>query len=432
MARSLLILARGQEDKPLSVTELEELCEEALIRCDLKGQKVLVIIPDSTRTAPMPRLFRVFHKALLGQVKRLDLLIALGTHPPMTEEEIGRHLGLTQQERGTKSKLKDIKIFNHHWDSPKELKLIGKISREEMERLSSGLLKEEVPITINRRIFNYDHLIILGPVFPHEVVGFSGGYKYFFPGISGPEMLHRSHWLGALITNPKINGVKWTPVREMIHYAASFVNIPTTLFALVMKRHEVHGLYVGDPIDAWEAAADLSAKVNIVWKDHPYVRVLSMAPAMYKDLWTAGKCMYKLEPVVKDGGKLIIYGPHIEEISYTHGKLIRNIGYHTRDYFLKQWERFKDIPGAILAHSTHVRGIGTYRKGEEWDRIEVILATNIPKEVCEEINLGYMNPAEIDPKDYAGKEDEGVLLVREAGEMLYRLSDGTVPDIDKL
>lgn len=425
-----MILAKGQEDRSLSPTELEGLCVEALGRCDLKGQKVLTIIPDATRTLPMPLLFKAFHESLSGQVKRLDLLIALGTHPPMAEEEMNRHLGITKEERGTK--FKGVGVFNHHWSSPKELKLIGKISQEEMGKLSGGLMREEVPITINRRIFNYDHVIILGPVFPHEVVGFSGGYKYFFPGISGPEVLHRSHWLGALITNPKINGRKWTPVREMIHRAASFVTIPTTLFALVMKRHEVHGLYVGDPIEAWGAAADLSAKVNIVWKDHPYHTVLSMAPAMYKDLWTAGKCMYKLEPVVEDGGKVIIYAPHIKEISYTHGRLIRKVGYHTRNYFLNQWEKFKDIPGAILAHSTHVRGIGTYRDGVERDRIEVILATGISKEVCEEINLGYMNPVEIDPKDYAGKEDKGVLLVREAGEMLYRLSDGSVPDIDKL
>jgi len=343
----------------------------------------------------------------------------------MSDQEIDEHLGVRPGELERLG----VKVFNHRWAEPGELRRIGTIPISEMEEISQGLLVEEVPVEINRRIFDYDHLVILGPVFPHEVVGFSGGFKYFFPGISGPEMVHCSHWLGALITNPKINGTKWTPVRAMIHRAASFVEVPTTLLALVMRGPEVHGLFIGDPIAAWEAAADLSAQVNIVWVEHPFHTVLSIAPSMYEDLWTAGKCVYKLEPVVKDGGKIIVYAPHITEVSYTHGELIRRVGYHTRDYFLKQWDRFKDIPKAVLAHSTHVKGIGSYIDGLEHPRIEVVLATGIPEEVCREINLGYLDPSTIVPEDYSGREDEGILMVPEAGEVLYRLADGTVPEI---
>jgi len=142
---------------------------------------------------------------------------------------------------------------------------------------------------------------------------------------------------------------------------------------------------------------------------------------MYDELWVGGKCMYKLEPVVADGGELIIYAPHIHEISLTHGHLIRQIGYHCRDYFLKQWDRFKDVPWGSIAHSTHVRGIGTYENGVEHCRVQVTLATGIPEEICREINLGYRDPASINPDDYANREDEGVLLVPKAGEMLYHL-----------
>ncbi|MBV8454187.1 MAG: hypothetical protein JOZ29_18225, partial [Deltaproteobacteria bacterium] len=145
------------------------------------------------------------------------------------------------------------------------------------------------------------------------------------------------------------------------------------------------------------------------------------APAMYDELWVGGKCMYKLEPVVADGGELIIHAPHIHEISVTHGRLIRQIGYHCRDYFLKQWDRFKDKPWGVLAHSTHVRGIGTYDDGVERCRVQVTLATAIPRERCAEINLGYRDPASIDPGDFADREEEGVLLVEKAGEMLYHL-----------
>jgi nickel-dependent lactate racemase len=142
---------------------------------------------------------------------------------------------------------------------------------------------------------------------------------------------------------------------------------------------------------------------------------------MYDEIWVAGKCMYKLEPVVADGGELIIYAPHIHEISLTHGESIRSVGYHCRDYFLKQWDKFKHLPWTTMAHSTHVRGIGTYENGVEKCRIQVTLATSIPEEVCREINLGYRDPATIDPADYANREDEGVLLVPKAGEMLFHL-----------
>jgi hypothetical protein len=131
--------------------------------------------------------------------------------------------------------------------------------------------------------------------------------------------------------------------------------------------------------------------------------------------------MYKLEPVVADDGELIIYAPHVREISLTHGKVIAEIGYHCRDYFLKQWDRFKQYPWGVLAHSTHVRGVGTFENGVEKCRIQVTLATGIPEDLCRKINLGYRDPKSIRPEDFANREAEGVLLVPKAGEMLFQL-----------
>jgi nickel-dependent lactate racemase len=144
---------------------------------------------------------------------------------------------------------------------------------------------------------------------------------------------------------------------------------------------------------------------------------------MYDDLWTAGKCMYKLEPVVADGGTLIIYAPHVKEVSVTHGHIIQEVGYHTRDYFLKQWDKFSHYPWGVLAHCTHVKGIGSYEDGAEKPRVNVVLATGIRQEICEHMNLGYMNPRTIRPEDYANREGEGVLYVPKAGETLYRLKN---------
>ena len=144
---------------------------------------------------------------------------------------------------------------------------------------------------------------------------------------------------------------------------------------------------------------------------------------MYDDLWTGAKCMYKMESVVADGGELIIYAPHITEISYTHGKIIRQIGYHTRDYFLWQWERFKDYPWGVLAHSTHVRGIGSMEGETEIPRIQVTLATGIDEPTCRQINLGYRDPDSIDVSWWADHQSDSRLYVPKAGEMLYKLTN---------
>lgn len=132
--------------------------------------------------------------------------------------------------------------------------------------------------------------------------------------------------------------------------------------------------------------------------------------------------MYKTEPMIADGGEVIIYAPHITEVSYVHGHLIDEVGYHVRDYFLKQWERFKHVPGSILAHSTHVKGKGTYDEGTgiELSRIRVTLATGIPEARCRQINLGYLDYRTINPEEWVGRESEGIMVVPHAGEMLYR------------
>jgi nickel-dependent lactate racemase len=271
-------------------------------------------------------------------------------------------------------------------------------------------------------IYNYDQLIICGPTFPHEVVGFSGGNKYFFPGISGPEIINYTHWLGAVITSYEVIGQASTPVRKIIDKAASFIDRPKLCFSMVIKGHDLAGLYIGEPEPAYEAAAELSSKLHIKWLERPVKKVLSVMPEMYDDIWTAAKGLYKMEPAVEDGGEVIVYAPHISEISYTHGRILDEIGYHVRDYFLKQWEKFRDYPGGVLAHSTHLRGLGEYdaiRKIEK-PRIKVTLATKIPESRCRRVALGYENPESIDPESWAdGKED--CLVVPKAGEILYRL-----------
>ena len=422
-----MIIERKNEEGFIDSSQAGEAVAEFFAQNDYAGKRVLLMVPDNTRSGPVGDIFKMVIDHIGPKAGATDVLVALGTHPPMTEEQICDRLSITLDER--KSKYAQVKFFNHQWNKPETFTSIGKISAEEIKEISGGLFSEEVDVAINKLIFDYDEFLILGPVFPHEVVGFSGGHKYIFPGIAAAEIINFFHWLGAVVTNPLINGYKWTPTRQVVEKAASFVKVPRKLFAIVAVENKLKGIFIGDCVEAWEKAADLSEKVHIVYKDKPYKTILGIAPKMYDDIWTAGKVMYKLEPIVADGGTLIIYAPHIDEISYTHGKILDQIGYHTRDYFLKQWDKFKDFPRGATAHSTHVKGIGTYIDGVEKPRVNVVLATGISKERCEKVNLGYMNPEQINISDYENKEDEGILVVHHAGEILHRLESGYIPTI---
>ena len=320
------MIGRGSDTEVLTESDVGGLLETAFANATVDGKRLLVIIPDLTRSAPIPMMFRLLYEVLGARVARLDYLIALGTHQPLSETNIAKLVGATDAERA--AQYPKSAVYNHRWDDPGALQTVGVISSGEMTELTGGLVTRETPINLNRMIGDYDELLLLGPVFPHEVAGFSGGAKYLFPGIAGPEIIDSTHWLGALSTSYETIGVKDTAVRRVLHHGARFVTerMPVTCLKLVVKDGALHGLYLGDVVSAWEAAAELSAKLNIVYQPKPFGSVLSMPSEKYDDLWTAAKAMYKTEPVVADGGEVIIYAPHIKEISVTHGPLIETVG----------------------------------------------------------------------------------------------------------
>jgi len=410
----------GSAVSEVTDAQVTELVAQALPVADYRDKRILLIVPDHTRTAPVGLLFKNIFAQIGAATKELDVLVALGTHPPMSEEAICQRLEITVAQH--RDEYRKVRFFNHEWDNPAALREIGSLTSAEVSELTGGLFAMDVPVEINQLVFNYDEVIIVGPVFPHEVVGFSGGNKYLFPGVGGPKILNFFHWLGAVVTNPMIIGNKWTPVRKVVDRAGALVKLNKTCFCLVVAPDKsLVGLTFGTPESAWDAASELSKQVHIIYKDKPFQTVLSKMPPMYDDLWVAGKGMYKLEPVVADGGELIIYAPHVTKISVTHGKVIEEIGYHCRDYFLSQWDEFKNKPWGVLAHSTHVRGIGRMENGVERCRIRVTLATGIPEALCKRINLGYRDPGTIREADFANREPEGILFVPKAGEMLYHL-----------
>jgi nickel-dependent lactate racemase len=412
-------LVKRASGNNLTRDEVRQFVAKAVSQISIKGKRVLVIVPDSTRTMPMPLMFDLLQAEIGVQSAACDYLVALGTHAHMDEAQLSRMFG----RRVVGGKCEGAKIFNHRWDIPDTFAEIGVIPTADVARISRGVLSEPIRIQINRLVFDYDQVLICGPVFPHEVVGFSGGNKYLFPGVSTGEMIHQTHWLGALLGSYNIIGTDTTPVRQLIDLAADKVSVPVSCFALVLKGVEIAGIYFGDAKNAWNLAAAHSSETHIQWVDRPFRRVLAVIPEMYPDLWTGAKGMYKSDPAIGDGGEVILYAPHIKHASSVHGDFIERVGYHCAEYFLKQTKRFADIPRGILAHSIHLYGQGSYdpATGTEKPRIHVTLATSIPQAKCSELNLGYLDYRNINLEEWKGRDSEGIKLIPHAGEILYRL-----------
>jgi nickel-dependent lactate racemase len=405
----------GGADRLLSDDEIRAFIQEQLIGLDVDGRSVCVLVPDATRTCPLPLLVGAVHRALHGRVSRLTVIVALGTHGAMTDSALASHVG----------EYADTTVINHEWWKPSTFAHLGTIPSARIEELSEGRITGDVSVDLNRAVVDHDIALVVGPVLPHEVVGMSGGNKYFFPGVAGQRIIDVSHWLGALITSAEIIGTTGiTPVRALINDGAALIPAETYAFCVVTGEGTgdgptpLHSVSFGDCQSSWADAAEVTAATHVTYRDRPVRRVLSLIPEMYDEIWTGAKGFYKTEPIVADGGEVILYAPHIREIASSHPE-IYEIGYHCRDYFVKQWDRFKDVHWGVLAHSTHLRGAGTYEAGVEKLRVDVTLATGIPEDVCRSVNLGYRDPASIDVAEFAADPD--TLVVPRAGEVLFRL-----------
>ncbi len=411
----------GGPDGVLDPAEVAAFVHEQLGAQDLDGRSVCILVPDATRSCPLPLLLSAVHRALAGRATRTTTLVALGTHAPMSDDALARHLGYTAGELA--ATYPGMTVRNHTWSDPATFADLGTIPGSRIHELSEGRLRHPVRVLINRAVVEHDIALVVGPVLPHEVVGISGGNKYFFPGVAGQEIIDLTHWLGALITSAEIIGTTAvTPVRALIDEAAALIPAQRLAFSVVGAAGSLnlHSISFGDTISSWVSAAEVCAATHVTHLDAPVRRVLSLVPTMYDDIWTGAKGFYKVEPVVADGGEVILYAPHITELSAMHPEIAR-IGYHCRDYFVKQWEQFEHHHWGVLAHSTHLRGVGTYdaATGVERLRVDVTLATGIPEQVCRAANLGYLDPATVDRAAFEANPD--TLVVPRAGEVLFRL-----------
>ena len=385
-----------------------------------RGERVLAIIPDKTRDDNTDLLFPIADKFLTERgVACFDALVAQGTHPPMTESQKLAKIGLPDFAG---------RIFDHQWNNADEIVTLGELSAETVSSITGGLIDSAVPVTINRLLAAgvYDTVIVFGATVPHEVAGFAGGAKYFFPGVAGPELTHTTHWLGALAGIENTIGQVETPTRKLIEAATDL--IPDRIISLnsVVSRGDdgrliTHALFTGDIQDAFRRAAAVSREVHIRYTGRKYKRVIALLDPHYDELWVGGKASYKLGAVVEDGGELIIFAPHLNKLSETHGALIEKYGYapleSVRDMLGVSQELRENL--CIAAHLAHVAYAGrTDASGNIVPRYRITMASGLDEQTCRRVNLGYLDHRTFD----YGTTDSDTLVVHDAGRDLYEVS----------
>ena len=396
----------------------------------LRGGQVVVLVPDSTRsgTKYVGAIVKGLYEGLGSRATSFTALIALGTHKAMSDESMLSTFGFTGAELART--YPNLRFANHEWQDPTKLAKVGTFTREDMLRISGGKFDladvrhpDGFPIEVNYRVAEADTVVIIGPVLNHEVVGKSGGNKYFYPGVSGPKGTQFTHWLGACITIPDIIGIEKTPVRDAINFMASFITKPEKrCFALVLDAEgKLQQLCFGTPEEAHHEASALIDQYQTKFVDRQYQTVVAVLSPKYPEIWTGGKGSYKTQSLVKDGGTLIIYAPAITAVSASWGPYIERVGYHSLPYIQAHLERYLDeeIPLGVLAHVTHVTGVGRFADGIETLRMKILLASALSEERCKAINLGYLDPAQVDLAAYERADD--TLVIRDAGEVLYKL-----------
>ena len=260
---------------------------------------------------------------------------------------------------------------------------------------------------------------------PHEVAGFAGGAKYFFPGAAGAELTHATHWLGALTGIENTIGRVETPTRHLIEAAAGFIAAEVISFNSVVSRNagnqlQTRALFAGDIRASWRKAAEISRQVHIKFTGRKYKKVVALLDKHYDELWTGGKASYKLGGIIEAGGELLIYAPHLREISATHGALIEKYGYAPLETVKKLVAESPDLQKnlCVAAHLTHVAFAGrTGETGAILPRYKITLATQINAETCRRINLNFMPHEDFRLENFAGDED--TLIVERAGQHLF-------------
>ena len=363
----------------------EEIKEALLVSLEGRELKnVLIIPPDFTRFhSNAGFITNVYYHALTERGVNVDILPALGTHVPVTEEEIDLMFGDIPYD----------KFIPHNWRT--DVMKIGEVPASYLEEITEGLWKDPVSVEINRLVMDekYDLILSIGQVVPHEVIGMANHAKNLFVGVGGSDMINKSHMVGAVYGMERMMGKDHTPVRKVFDYGMEHcLNERPILFVLTVctapgGNINTHGLFIGDKRNALEAAIELAQEKNIDFVETGIKKcVVYLDPAEFKSTWLGNKSVYRTRMAIADGGELLVLAPGIERFGEDDqvDVLIRKYGYRGRIKTLEEFEKpenqdLRDNMGAA-AHLIH---------GSSDDRFKITYAVkNITKEEVEGVGFG--------------------------------------------
>lgn len=407
----MILYANGSENTALTPGQVKEGLYSAYEKLGVKN-KVLAIPPDFTRfhskAGELTQYTYQYYKD-----KLTDILPALGTHFPMTEEELTIMYGDVPKN-----------LFRvHKWKE--DLHTLGIVPSEFIYEVSEGKLNYEWPAQVNKLLVEGGHDLILsiGQIVPHEVVGMAGYNKNVFVGTGGREGINKSHYLGAVYGMERMMGRADTPVRRVLNYASDnfATHLPIIYVLTVVGKDEnnklvLRGLYIGDDFECFKLAAELSLKVNFIMLEKPLKKVVCyLDPHEFKSTWLGNKSVYRTRMAIDDGGELIVIAPGLKEFGEDKGidKLIRKYGYLTTPEILKLVDENDDLKNNLsaAAHLIH---------GSSENRFTITYCPGtITKEEIESVNFNYAPLDEMIKKYNPEKLKDGINIMPDGEEIFY-------------
>ena len=415
-------IAHGGKDTVITTKGKRALLQEALLKLGGIPKKILVIPPDITRlhsnAGELTRLLYELWDTANGTT--FDILPAIGTHAPMTDAQIADMYG----------ELPKAKYHIHHWRTG--LDHFGEVPSEFIREVSGGKLDYSIPVAVNQKLVegDYELIISVGQVIPHEVIGIANGFKNVLVGAGGVEMINKSHFLGAVDGMESLMGRTDTSVRRVLNYAHTHYlkQLGIVYVMSVMDVDEngdrvMRGLYIGDDARTFETAAELSRNVNMTFLDEPLAKVVVyLDPKEFKSTWLGNKAIYRTRMAMADDGELIIIAPGLREFGEDAeiDRLIRKYGYRDTPATLKAVEENTELQKNLsaAAHLIH---------GSTEGRFKVVYATeHLTQTEIESVGYEWAPLDEViakyNPETLVdGFNDDGFFYISEPGQGLWAL-----------
>jgi nickel-dependent lactate racemase len=411
----MIYFENGSKDTSLSADDLKQGLFEALDKMGEK-KKVLAVPPDYTRLPSRSGELTEFAWQYYGD-KLTDILPALGTHTPMTDQQISHMYGKTPRN-----------LFRiHNWRT--DVVTLGTVPSEFVKKVSAGAVEYSWPAQVNKLLEEggFDLILSIGQVVPHEVAGMANYNKNIFVGTGGVEGINKSHFIGAAYGMEKMMGRADTPVRKIFNYASEhfaahlpIVYVQTVVGLNKEGKLQTYGLFIGDDFSVFDKAARLSLEANFEMVEKPLKKVIAwLDPTEFKSTWLGNKSIYRTRMALADGGELIVLAPALVEFGEDKeiDRLIRKYGYFGTPHTLKMVEENEELRSNLgaAAHLIHGSSEGRFSitycpgKGEK----------NLTRQEIESVGFQYADIDEVTAKYDPAKLKDGFNTMPDGEEIFY-------------